>query len=621
VTRTNPDAPDSEEDRRLMALADSIDEGDEVDWDAAERSAASDTERAAIRELRVVEGVARVCRDPDTPVAGLGDTMDLAESRLGTWERFELIEAMGEGAYARVYRAFDPTLRRDVALKIFAVDRGSPDAERVRREGRLLARLDHRGVVRVRELVECDEGIALVMELVDGFTLEEELHARGRMGESEAIAYGRELCQALAAVHAEGLLHRDIKAQNAMRDNSGRIILMDLGAGLDAAHAPAGEIGTMAGTPLYLAPELLAGAPPSRPSDLYSLGVLLFHIVSGGWPVEGSTLEEVVDAHAANRRRRLRDVRSDLSAPFVDLIERVLDADPGRRFQTAGELDLALSAIGPPRQSGSVSRTSVEPPTPPGGFAWWRFAVVATALVALAVLGSVMGLPDMWDGSTRLLRGVEAGPAPAAASVAPAAVDPARYTLETRFYRVGNRHETLLADGSTVRLGDLLALKLRATRDVYVYVVNEDDAGEANLLFPLPGQMVTNPLPGGREHRLPGIVEGKDMAWTVTSSGGAEHFLLFVSPTRLEEVEKALLDDLPKAAENRRIQSARLSEASLGRLRGVGGLAAVRPAPGAMKGRLSQIAERLSSATEQATGVWVRQVTFESPGSTSRPTQ
>jgi hypothetical protein len=452
------------------------------------------------------------------------------------------------------------------------------------------------------------------------------------MGESEAIAYGRELCQALAAVHAEGLLHRDVKAQNAMRDSSGRIILMDLGAGLDAAHAPAGEIGTMAGTPLYLAPELFTGAPPSPTSDIYSLGVLLFHIVTGGWPVEGSTLEEVTDAQAAKRRRRLRDLRSDLSASFVDVVERTLDADPAKRFQTAGELDLALSETSPTRQSGSVPRAfATPPPTPAKGFSWWRFASVATALVALAVLGSIVGFPDMWVGPKTSLPGAEAGGERAVGALAPpAVVEPARYTVETAFYRVRNQRETPLADGSTVRLGDLVAMKLRATRDVYVYVVNEDDAGEANLLFPLPGQTVTNPLRGGREHRLPGIVEGADTAWEVTSSGGSEHFLLFVSPTRLEGVEKALLDDLPKATKDRRLQSARLSAASLGQLRGVGGLAAVRPAgvgglaavpPGALKGRLSQIAERLTSPTEQATGVWVRQVTFESPGSPSRPTQ
>ena len=520
---------------------------------------------------------------------------------------------MGEGAYARVYRAFDPTLRRDVALKIFAVNPTSVDAERVRREGRLLARIDHRGVVRVREIVECDGGVGLVMELVDGFTLAEEIHARGVLGEGEAIVHGRELCQALAAVHASGLLHRDIKAQNVMRDNGGRIILMDLGAGLDAAHASGGEIGAIAGTPLYLGPELFAGAPPTPASDIYSLGVLLFHIVSGGWPVQGATLDEVTEAHATCRRRRLRDFRSDLSAGFVDVVERAVDPEPTRRFQTAGELENALSTVWSQRSFPTSNPVMTPTPARPGT-QWWRLAGAVTALVALVVLGSVIGFPDMWRGPKPLMPNAEAGgKAPLAATAVPAAVDPTRYTVDTRFYRVSDRRETLLLDGSTVRLGDLIALKLRATRDVFVYVVNEDEAGEANLLFPLPGQTVTNPLPAGREHRLPGIVDGDEMAWTVTSSGGAEHFLLFVSPTRLEDVEKGLLADLPPASKDRRIAGARLSEASLGELRGLGGLAAVQPAPGAQKGRLSQIAERLSAASEQVSGVWVRQVTFENP--------
>jgi tRNA A-37 threonylcarbamoyl transferase component Bud32 len=608
VTRTNPDdgpIPSAEE-ARLLALADSIDEGDDVDWDAAEREAVSENERAAIRELRIVDQVARVCRNPDAPIAAARAARPAPEP-LGAWGRFELIEPMGQGACARVYRAYDPALHRDVALKIFAVDRQSDEAERVRREGRLLARIDHRHVVRVREIVEWNGGVGLAMDLVDGFTLEEELHARGVLGESEAIANGRELCQALAAVHAAGLLHRDIKAQNVMRDSSGRIVLMDLGAGLDAAHATASR-GAMAGTPLYLAPELFSGAAPTPASDVYSVGVLLFHLVTGAWPIEAATLDEVTAAHAAGTRRRLRDERPDLSPAFVDVIERAIDPDPSRRFQTAGALEMALAAAWPT----PAAPQRPDPQHPARSFRFWRWAAASTGVLALALFASWIGLPDLWLQSRQppVQAGVDAGTRLAAA---PAAAADNRYTVETAFYRLGAGGDTPLPTGSTVRLGDHLGLRLRASRDVFVYVVNEDESGEANLLFPLPGHAVTNPLPAGREHRLPGIVDGEEVAWTVTSSAGAEHFLLFVSPTQLDEVERGLLADLPPAARDRRLTSARLSESSIGRLRGVGGLARVSQPAGALRGRLSQIAEHLSSASEQASGVWVRQVTFENP--------
>jgi tetratricopeptide (TPR) repeat protein len=161
------------------------------------------------------------------------------------------------------------------------------------------------------------------------------------MGASEVSALGVDVCRALAAVHAAGLVHGDIKAQNVMRENGGRLVLMDFGAG----RAQGSVAANVAGTPMYLAPEVLAGAPPTSRSDIYSVGVLLFHLLTAAYPCTADDLAGLRTAHANGSRVWLRDLRPDLPDHLVETIERALDSDPARRFATAGEMEHAFAPL------------------------------------------------------------------------------------------------------------------------------------------------------------------------------------------------------------------------------------------------------------------------------------
>jgi hypothetical protein len=638
--------PANSDDIRLMALAESIDEGEDIDWAAAEREAASDEERAAVRALRVVAGVAEVCRDPEaagrvaggaaaasasgaaiapgSPGLGLGGPGLEARAGvepLGKWGPYRLTELLGRGAYGCVYRAVD-NLHREVALKLLTEtgDDLPADAARVLREGRLLARIRHENVVKVHAVDEFDGRVGLSMDFIEGLTLEEELDTRGVLGAGEATLIGIELCRALAAVHRAGLLHRDVKAQNVMRECGGRIVLMDFGAGLESARAPLAPTTIIAGTPLYLAPELFEGRAATPASDLYSLGVLLFHLVTDAWPIEGADLDEVRAAHQEGRRHHLRDLRSDLPAPFIDVIERALEPQPERRIRTAGELERALLSLGPmiPAPEPGLDSTPASAPEPPRRVFSWKWATVSVLALALAGLGGRFVFDLLRDPAGPLTPRVEAG------VMTPAPVTPlggggaTGYAVDATFYRLEGNHERRLADGDRVRPGDGVGLNLQASRDLFVYVVNEDAAGETYLLFPLPGQALTNPLPPGRTHRLPGVVGGVDVAWSVTSDHGAEHFLVFVSPTRLEDVERTLLAEMPRPTRDGPAMSARLSNSALGELRGLGGLAPVKPGSATGRSRLAQITEYLKPKTDRPGGVWLRQLTLENPSDPSR---
>src|SRR4029453_2894471 len=202
----------------------------------------------------------------------------------------------------------DSHLNRDVALKLLRGDvTHFRPIDRLLSEARKLAQVRHPNVVTVHGADVRDGRAGLWMELVEGQTLDAWLRVHGPMGAGEAATTGIDLSRALAAVHAADLVHGDVKAQNVVREQGGRIVLMDFGAG----RAQGADAAGVAGTPMYLAPGVLAGEPPTIQSDLYSLGVLLFHLLTRAYPYTGADVDGLRDAHADGERRWLRDLRPD----------------------------------------------------------------------------------------------------------------------------------------------------------------------------------------------------------------------------------------------------------------------------------------------------------------------
>jgi tetratricopeptide (TPR) repeat protein len=362
----------------IKQVIDSVADGSaEIDWGAFEQQVSNERDLDLLRQLRVLSQLSDFQRaEADRvdeaalkasakAIARIGvKTMSARTSTIQAvphrrssetlpprrWGRLELSERLGEGTFGEVYRAFDPTLEREVAVKLLHVGRPQARLARVLDEARALARVRHPNVVVVHDAEVHDGRVGLCMELIRGQTLSSLLSAHGKLGSTEATTIGQALCRALAAVHNEGLLHRDIKAQNVMREEGGRVVLMDFGAGQRlerVGQAPP----RLTGTPLYLAPEVLEGGKATVQSDIYSLGVLLYHLVTNDYPVSGASLEELKDAHRHGRRTRLHDARPDLDDAFVAIVERAIDTDPTRRYQTPGELRDALGGtdVLPPR--------------------------------------------------------------------------------------------------------------------------------------------------------------------------------------------------------------------------------------------------------------------------------
>jgi eukaryotic-like serine/threonine-protein kinase len=323
----------------LSALAESVADGTAVDWSSIE-SRAEPRERRLIRHLRLVDSISALYRSIPEQADTLPGAVP-AEPTGVRWGRLMLRERIGEGMSAEVYRAFDTELHREVALKLLHGHEASARGAHARmlEEARRLARVRHPHVVQVYGAEQHDSRVGLWMELIRGESLEEIVKARGPFGAREASLIGQDLCAAIAAVHQAGLLHRDVKAQNIIRESGGRIVLMDFGTGEERLSPGAPR---MVGTPMYLAPELFRGKGASVPTDLYSLGVLLFYLVTGEFPVIATTMEQLARARVNREIRRLRDVRPDLPAPFVRAVERALEHDPAVRYQSAGQMEAAL---------------------------------------------------------------------------------------------------------------------------------------------------------------------------------------------------------------------------------------------------------------------------------------
>jgi Tfp pilus assembly protein PilF len=281
-----------------------------------------------------------------------------------------------------VYRAFDAKLQRHVALKLLLPNDLDRDAQgqAVLREARALARLRHPNVIPVYGVDRYEGRVGFWTDFVSGETLAEIVRAHGAMSAREAALVAIDVCRAVGALHTAGLLHRDIKAGNVMREQGGRILLLDFGLTQEQ-----GSSDSASGTPFYMAPELFEGQPATIATDIYAIGVLLFNLLTNDYPVRGSSRSDLRAAHLAGKRRSMLDVRPDLPERIVFVVETAIDPDPAKRFSSAGRMAVALGeAIG----FGSAPMPADTPKHNP----WVRPWMIAPAL-AIAVATLIFAAP------------------------------------------------------------------------------------------------------------------------------------------------------------------------------------------------------------------------------------
>jgi hypothetical protein len=320
-------------------------------------------------------------------------------------ERFRVLDRLGSGGMATVYRAFDERLQRQVAVKeIVAVD-----TARVLREAQAAARLNHPGIVTLYELESAHGRALLVTELVEGATLAE-LAREGELSDHEVAEFGADVCEALAHAHERGVIHRDLKPHNVIvraEDALGRRAkLMDFGIASLAGTPTLTHTGEVVGTLAYMAPEQAAGEEADEAADTYALALTLYELWAGANPVARAT-----PAHTARQIGEpvpsLRELRPDLPDPLVTCVDACLDPDPGSR-PLLPELRERLEAAAPVLDA-ERSVPSPREATPPGERMTWLRAGQLVALtgwgLAMTLIAAAWGRPGL-----ALMLGVLTGP-------------------------------------------------------------------------------------------------------------------------------------------------------------------------------------------------------------------
>ncbi len=261
--------------------------------------------------------------------------------------RYEIVAPLGRGGMARVVRAKDLVLGRDVALKLLD-GKASHELEiRFEREARAIARLDHPGCVRILDSTRR----FLVMELLEGETLAQRLRT-GPLDEATAVRIARGVLAALAHAHARGVLHRDVKPSNVMLVGA-RVVLIDFGLACMQSDAAVTAAGMCVGSPSYVAPERLLGRAYDARADLYAVGVLLYEMLAGVRPFAGATPEETMQLALSRPPRPLRRV----SPRIARAVLRALAKDPARRFVDAEDMMSALEHEPEPEPDPGASST------------------------------------------------------------------------------------------------------------------------------------------------------------------------------------------------------------------------------------------------------------------------
>jgi hypothetical protein len=326
--------------------------------------------------------------------------------------KYQVLEEIGRGGMGAVYKGYDPALNRPVAIKVMAphLTWEKHFVDRFLREARTVARLHHPHIVSIHDVGEQDGLYYLVMAFIEGESLGRLVARKGRLAPERATSLLGQVAAALDYAHRQGIVHRDVKPANILLEAGSRAILTDFGI----AHAMDGTrltaTGATLGTPEYMSPEQARGQPPDALSDVYSLGIVLYEMLTGHAPFRAETPLAVLHMQASAAPATPRRLVPSLSPAIEGVVLRALTKDPASRQASAGELARAMSEAlaGSPPRALQASRGADEPvkatakAVPPARRLTWLWVLLAVAALALVVAGVRVALPSSQGGDPTL---------------------------------------------------------------------------------------------------------------------------------------------------------------------------------------------------------------------------
>ena len=317
-------------------------------------------------------------------------------------ERFEVLQLLGEGGMGAVYKAHDRELERDVALKLIRPElaRNPEILQRFKHELILARQVTHRNVIRIFDLGQAAGHKYITMEYLEGRDLRVVLREKGKLPPEEAAKIILQICRALEAAHAEGVIHRDLKPQNIMLDANGRAYVMDFGIARSAYLPGMTQTGALVGTPEYMSPEQAKGEKLDERSDLFSLGVILYELLIGQSPYHSDTPLATLWKRIQEKAKPLTELDPTIPKPLSDIVGKALEIEPKDRFASASEFAHHLESwLGiSPSMAGSTTYQALAPL--PVQKPAWKY--VAIGAIVLLITVAAIGLPKkFFPGASR----------------------------------------------------------------------------------------------------------------------------------------------------------------------------------------------------------------------------
>jgi serine/threonine protein kinase/tetratricopeptide (TPR) repeat protein len=299
--------------------------------------------------------------------ASSGSTRILAPGTL-LGSRYQITRILGQGGMGAVYQAHDRELGRNIAVKVIRPDLAADAGilQRFKQELILSRHVTHKNVVRIFDLGEADGIKFITMEFVEGEDLRALLRREGKLSPKKALSVVRQICKALEAAHAEGVIHRDLKPQNVMRDPQGRVVVMDFGLARSLESDGMTQTGALVGTLEYMSPEQALGSALDQRSDLFAAGLIFYELLTGKPPYKAETAIASLMKRTQQRAIPACEVDTTVPAQLSAIVSRCLERDPKDRYQSAGELlaDLDAAVTDPSASTARSSSVSATPPSP-----------------------------------------------------------------------------------------------------------------------------------------------------------------------------------------------------------------------------------------------------------------
>lgn len=275
-------------------------------------------------------------------------------------KRYQLLEPLGKGGMAVVYRARDLMLERLVAIKLLRKDYSSdPDfQDRFRQEAKAAANLSHPNIVTMHDFGLDNKQLFLVMEYVPGTDMKTLIKQRGRFSPEEALPLLIQACAGIGYAHRAGLVHCDVKPQNMLVTPDMRLKVADFGiARALATIHPEEQSEVIWGSPQYFAPEQASGSAPSPASDVYSLGIIMYEMLTGSLPFQATTASALAQLHVEREPPLLSEMIPDVSPTLEQILKKVLSKEPSQRYRTADQLGRVLLNFGNTRSAPALALT------------------------------------------------------------------------------------------------------------------------------------------------------------------------------------------------------------------------------------------------------------------------